>query len=229
MIEDPPLLVIEAGFARPDSTLLASFAGAMTGHVVDALGGTGALDCAIKPLAGFEGRTLVGTALTCHAGPADNLAVFGALDAARPGDVVVIATEGHRGCAVIGDLLLGMLRNKGVAGVVTDGLARDLTGILEVGIPVYAAGISPNSPARNGPGTVGRPVDLGGRRVCAGDLIIADRDGVVVVPQAEAEAARARLADVRRAEAALTAEVARGLTVPPFVADLLASPRVRRL
>ncbi len=229
MIEDPPLLVIDAGFARPAPALVAALDGAATGHVVDAQGGSGALDWTIKPLPGFEGRTLVGPALTCQAGPADNLAVFGALEAARPGDVVVIATDGHRGCAVIGDLLIGMLRNKGVAGVVTDGLARDLAGIVEVGLPVYAGGLGPNSPARNGPGTVGRPVDLGGRRVASGDIVVADRDGVVIVAREEADQVVTRLAEIRRAEAALTREVAGGLTTPSFMAELLASARVRRL
>jgi len=59
---------------------------------------------------------------------------------------------------------------------------KDIEGILPVGLPVFCRGITPNSPVRNGPGTVGLPVILGGQQVCAGDLVAGDRNGVVVVP-----------------------------------------------
>ena len=83
MIEDPPLLQVRRRFPRPDAQTVAEFAGVMTSHLVDALGGKGALDWRIKPLAP-ENSQFVGVALPCHAGPADNLAVFGALEAANP-------------------------------------------------------------------------------------------------------------------------------------------------
>ena len=124
--------------------------------------------------------------MTCHCGPADNLAVFGALDAATSGDIIVAATDGFVGTAVTGDLVLGMARNKGLAGFVTDGLVRDVVGIEAVGLPVYCAGITPNSPARNGPGTVGFPVVMGGVAIAPGDILVGDRDGIVVVPRLEA-------------------------------------------
>jgi regulator of RNase E activity RraA len=112
---------------------------------------------------------------------------------------------------------------------VTDGLARDLDGIEAVGIPVFCRGISPNSPARNGPGKVGLPVNLGGVTVASGDVVAGDRDGVVVVPRARIEEVAQALARIRAAEAGLEAKVAGGLKVPDFAAGLLASDRVRRL
>jgi len=66
--------------------------------------------------------------------------------------------------------MLGMARNLGVAGFVTDGMVRDIIGIQGVGLPVYCAGVTPNSPVRNGPGTVGEPVDIGGLRIESGDI-----------------------------------------------------------
>src|SRR5258707_777597 len=78
-------------------------------------------------------------------GRADNLALFGALHAARKGDVLVAATDGFTATSITGDLLLGMARNRGVVGLVTDGLVRVLVGILAVGLPVYCAGITANS------------------------------------------------------------------------------------
>ena len=161
MIEDPPLLQIKRGFRRPRKSDLAAFEGLQTGYVTDAMGGRGALDYRIKPLAPL-GRTLVGVALTCECGPADNLALFGALHAARPGDILMVATDGFTTTAVTGDLIMGMARNRGIAGLVTDGMVRDVAGILAVGLPAYCAGVTPNSPARNGPGSVGLSIVMGG-------------------------------------------------------------------
>jgi 4-hydroxy-4-methyl-2-oxoglutarate aldolase len=225
MIKDPPLLTIRRDFPRPAPADVAAFAGVPTGHVVDAMGGRGALDYRIKPLAPVASVT-VGVAMTCHCGPADNLGLFAAMATARPGDILIAATDAFAATAVTGDLLLGMARNRGVAGLVTDGLARDLAGILGVGLPVYCAGITPNSPARNGPGTVGLPVVLGGVSVASGDLVVGDNDGVVIVPRGEIGAVLKRLADVRAAETALEAKVKAGLEVPDFVQAILTSDRV---
>ena len=164
MIEDPPLLTIRRNFPRPSDELIAGFSGVPTGNVVDAMGGLGCLDCRIKPLV-QSSQVMVGTAVTCYAGPSDGLAVFGALHAARRGDIVVAATDAFTHTAIAGDLLLGMARNRGVAGFVTDGSVRDFAGVLAVGLPVYCAGLTANSAARNGPGTVGLPI-VRWRRCC---------------------------------------------------------------
>ena len=81
--------------------------------------------------------------MTCHCGPADNLALFGALATAQPGDILVAATDVFTATSVTGDLLLGMAKNRGLLGLVTDGLVRDLAGSLGVGLPVYCAGVTP--------------------------------------------------------------------------------------
>ncbi|MGA2045331.1 MAG: hypothetical protein ABSG83_18405, partial [Roseiarcus sp.] len=135
------------------------------------------------------------------------------------------ATDSFTATAITGDLLLGMARNRGVAGFVTDGLVRDIVGILAIGLPVYCAGATANSPVRNGPGTVGLPVVVGGVRIESGDIVIGDRDGVVIVPLAEAEAVLARLDAVRAAEAALEAKVRAGLEIPDFVTAIVESDR----
>ena len=172
---------------------------------------------------------MVGTAVTCQAGPSDNLALFGAVHAARKGDVLVAATDAYMGAAITGDLLLGMARNRGVAGLVTDGLVRDLVGILDVDIPVYCAGLTANSPARNGPGTVGLPIVLGGVRVDSGDIVVGDRDGVVIVPLAEATNVLGRLGGIKAAEASLEAKVKAGLEIPDFIQTIMESGRVEEI
>lgn len=228
MIKDPPLLTIRRDFARPAAADLAAFAGVPTGYAVDAMGGGGGLDYRIKPLLPVQ-APLVGVAVTCQCGPADNLALFAALAVAQAGDILVAATEGFTATSVTGDLLLGMAKNRGIAGFVTDGLVRDLAGIQAVGLAVYCAGVTPNSPVRNGPGKVGLPVVLGGAAIESGDIVIGDQDGVVIVPRAQVAQVRAKLADVRAAEAALEAKVKAGLEIPDFIQSILDSDRVVQL
>ena len=225
MIADPPLLTIRRNFPRPSAAEVAALSNAPTVFVADALGGQGALDAAIKPIGGAG--SFCGVAVPCDAGPADNLAAFAAIAIAERGDVVVCATGGYRATAVAGDLILGMMKNRGVAAFVTDGCVRDVAGIRAVGLPCYAAGVTPNSPARNGPGTVGQAIIVGGVAVGAGDVVVGDEDGVVVVPLSRVGETIARLADVRAAEAALDAKVKAGLDLPPWLAALQASGRIR--
>lgn len=225
MITDPPILTIKRNFARPTAAEVKAFAGAQTGHVIDAMSGRGALDYRIKPLAA-PSATLVGVAITCHCGPADNLALFGALAVAQPGDVLVCGTDEFTTTSVTGDLLMGMAKNRGLLGLVTDGVARDRAGILGVGLPVYCMGLNPNSPVRSGPGTVGQPISLGGVIIDSGDIVVADADGVVIVPRATAQDVIKALALVREAEVSLEAKVKGGLQVPDFITSILASDKV---
>jgi 4-hydroxy-4-methyl-2-oxoglutarate aldolase len=225
MIKDPPLLTIRRDFPRPSAAVMKALAGVPTGYVVDAMGGRGGLDYRIKPLVP-QNAPLLGVAMTCHCGPADNLALFGAMAMAQAGDILVAATDAFTATSVTGDLLLGMAKNHGILGLVTDGLVRDLVGVLGVGLPVYCAGITPNSPARNGPGTVGHVVTMGGMTIAPGDIVIGDNDGVVIIPLAQAETVLGKLKDVKAAEAALEAKVKAGLEVPDFVQSILDSDRV---
>jgi len=225
MIKDPPLLTIRREFPRPSADQVTAFAGVPTGYAVDAMSGRGALDYRIKPVSPAS-SVLVGVALTCQCGPADNLALFAALAVAQPGDILIAATDGFTATAVTGDLLVGMAKNRGIRGVVTDGLVRDIAGILAVGLPVYCAGITANSPVRNGPGTVGLPIVLGGVTVASGDLVIGDNDGIVIVPRDQIGAVLTKLPDIRAAEAALEAKVKGGLEVPDFIQAILDSDRV---
>jgi regulator of RNase E activity RraA len=228
MIKDPPILKVRRSFPRPTQRQLAAFAGVPTGYIVDALGGGGGLDYRIRPLVDSS-EIMIGTAITCYAGPADNLALFGAVHASQKGDILVAATDAHSAAAVTGDLLVGMAKNRGMVGLVTDGLIRDLAGIRGTGLPVYCAGVSTNSPARNGPGTVGLPVVVGSIRIESGDIVVGDRDGVVVVPLSQADAVIAGLQDVRAAEMALDAKVKGGLQVPDFIEHLFASGRIEEI
>jgi 4-hydroxy-4-methyl-2-oxoglutarate aldolase len=231
MLKDPPLLRARRDFPRPPAELTAVFRDVPCGFIVDAQQGRGALDRAIKPV--FPSHPGMdrcwGTAITCSSGPDDNLGLACAVALARPGDVVVCATEGFEHGAVCGDLLAGIAPNKGIAALVTDGVVRDGAGLRDMGLPIFARGITPNSCVRSGPGSVGLPVVVGGRAVSSGDIVVADEDGVVTIPQAELATVRARLAEVMAAEADMLAKVKGGLAGLAWVEELLRSDRVEWL
>ncbi|HYF08252.1 MAG TPA: hypothetical protein VD970_11570 [Acetobacteraceae bacterium] len=225
MLDNPPLMTIHRGHRRPDRTLVDQFRGAQTSHLVDAMEGRGALDWRIKPMDPAN-ATFAGPAMTAFAYPADVVGVYGALAEAEPGDVIIVANDSYTGSAVIGDLVAGMMKNKGVAAFVTDGLARDRAGIVATGLPLFAAGVVPTSPAANGPAVVGAPVVVGGQHVRPGDIIVGDADGVVVIPQDKAAAVLERLAAVRSAEAKAIANVESGATANDRIRALVSNARI---
>jgi 4-hydroxy-4-methyl-2-oxoglutarate aldolase len=208
MIGDPTKLVIKASFNRLTAAELAPFERRSTSFVVDAMNGRGALDHKIKPL--DRRSRFVGSALTARAGARDNLAAVAALDLIRPGDVLVVATQGFAGTATLGDNMARMAQMRGAVALVTDGMVRDAAEIIELGIPCFCQGVTPNSAFPSGPGEVGLPLALGEVVVDAGDLILGDADGVVVVPRAALAAVTARLEQVAAKEAELHARVADG-------------------
>jgi 4-hydroxy-4-methyl-2-oxoglutarate aldolase len=211
MIEEPVPLVFAPSIERPPADVVERFR-APTSFIVDAMNGVGAVDWRIKRLVG---GSFVGVALTCDCGPLDNLALMAALAESEPGDVLVVATGGYTGAAVTGDLLMHVARNRGVAGFVTDGLVRDLDDLETVGLPVFAMGVSPNSPQKRGPGSVGLPIVCGGVTVASGDLVVGDRDGVAIVPRMRIDETLKNLERVTAAEAATLERVRAGLTELP--------------
>ena len=227
MLGDPPLLTLRQRFPRPDPAEVDAFRGVPSSFVVDAMMGQGALDHRIKPLT--TEMKLAGVALTARCGPRDNLAVYVAMRVAKPGDVLILQVDAYERAAIIGDHVAQIMQNLGIAGVVTDGLVRDVEGILEVGLPVFATGVTPNSPYKNGPVEVGTPLAIGGLPVDAGDLIVGDRDGVVVVPRLGIAEVITSLDDVRAKERAAGEQIASGMTIPAWVDELIASERTRHL
>lgn len=228
MIDEAPLLTVRKNFARPVADLVAGYAGMPLANVCDAMGGSGAMDYRIGPLPGLP-ETFVGVALTCECGPGDNLAASAAAALAQPGDVIVAAADGFTGTGIVGDLMVGMMKNRGVAAFVTDGVVRDLADLRRIGLPVFAKGVTPNSVHRSGPGTVGLPIVCGGVAVSPGDIVLGDPDGVVVVPQGRAADILARLQTIREQEASVLAQVKAGLDAPGAGTAVLAGGRVRFL
>lgn len=208
MIGDPAKLVIKKPRTRPAQSVLEPFAARSTSFVVDAMQGRGALDHRIKPI--DPGSRFTGTALTALAGPRDNLAAMAALDLIQPGDVLVIAAQGFTGTSVLGDNMARIAKQRGAVAVVTDGAVRDVDEIREIGLPIFAAAVTPNSAFPTGPGEVGLPIAMGDVAIETGDLVLGDADGVVIVPGSKIEAIASSLAEVAILEAELQAKIESG-------------------
>jgi len=227
MIEEPHQLTLRKNFRRPTKAQIDAFRDVPTGFVCDAMDGQGAMVSSIAALGG--GRdincTAVGPALVADNGPAGILGTMGALHMLERGDVVISAVHGHRNCSASGDQFMGMLKNKGAAGFVTDGEMRDYDGIVEVGLAAWCTGLSPNSPYAMGPAWVGFGAVVGGVRVESGDLIVADVNGVVVVPFDKIDAVIAQLQKVAALEAELEAKVAEGFCQMAAIEEMIADGR----
>ena len=143
----------------------------------------------VRVMAGLTTRAggdyLCGPALTCACAPEDNLAMHAALYQARPGAVLVCDGAGSTRCALFGELMATDALNQGLGGLVVAGPIRDIAGIDGLGFPVWCTGTAPGQAAKATVVSVGLPVVVGGVLVASGDQVIADRDGVVVVPAAE--------------------------------------------
>ncbi|MFC7329764.1 NAD(P)-binding domain-containing protein [Marinactinospora rubrisoli] len=188
--------------------LVDAFTGIPTAAIGDGRDRLGFVSARIRPV--WPGARVTGRALTVRTRPGDNLAVHRALAAAGPDDVLVVDGGGDTSRALIGELIAERAINRGIRGMVIDGAVRDAEEIRELGFPVWAAGVSPAGPYKHGPGHVGPPIAVGGAVCATGDIVVADNDGVFIVPRLEAEqtlrAARDVVADEERRRAAIRRE-----------------------
>lgn len=171
----------------------------------DGAGGVGALPPWIHALS--PEATVAGPALVVTVGRDDNTPMRDVPAQAQRGTVLVVAGATESRTAVLGDLVAAELLRAGIVAVVTDGLIRDSRAVAELGLPVWARGTTPVASRKDGVGSVGGSVVIGGVPVSDGDLVVADADGVVVWPAAlvEDHLAKAdgkRVADEKRAAAA---------------------------
>lgn len=207
-----PTRIHRSGTSPLDPQTIEGWAGVSTTIAADLLQGRTHADPAIRPLRPLAGgRRLVGPAVTALCEYADYGAVHHAIAVAKRGEVIVVAAGGRVDAAMIGELLSGAARLKGVAGVVVDGAVRDV-GVLAgwSDFPVFSRGRTPRGPSSKERGAVNEPVVFGGVRVSPGDLVLGDDDGLVIVPR---EQAAERLEDALamvRAEEQWEARLAKG-------------------
>jgi len=168
---------------RANRELVEAFRGIPVANIADNMGRISCVDTGIRPLTKLP---LLGTAITVKAAPNDNLAFHKALDLAEAGDVIVVDGEGSMAHSISGDIMYSIAKKKGVAGFVIDGCIRDVDTLATLEFPVYARGVQPKGPYKNGPGEVNVPISCGGIVVNPGDIVYGDGDGVVVIKEVDA-------------------------------------------
>jgi regulator of RNase E activity RraA len=196
---------VTPAWERVDEQLLKRFRSHSVANLGDALDRLNIVDGGIAPI--WSGARAVGTALPVLTVAGDNKAVIAALEHIRPGDIVVINAFGYDGRAIMGDNLAQRFAVHGAAGAVVDGYVRDAAIIERLGVQVFARGLTPAGPFKNGPGTIGEAVAIGGVVVNPGDIVAADGDGVIVIPPHRAEEALKAVEEIVAREEALDAEV----------------------
>jgi len=210
---------VRASWPRPSRELLDSFANAASAQVADCMSRLGAMDAGIRPI--WPSPRIIGPAITawCHSG--DNLMIHKAVSLAVPGDILVVNTQGNVVSAGFGELLATSAVKLGIAAVIVDGMVRDGEGLEALRLPVYARGLCPNGCNKDGPGEVGAVIACGGVAVRPGDILIADRDGVTVVPLDDAtEVSQLAAAQIER-ESKRLQEIERGVLVRPEIDEAL--------
>ncbi|WP_017934579.1 4-carboxy-4-hydroxy-2-oxoadipate aldolase/oxaloacetate decarboxylase [Nocardioides sp. Iso805N] len=150
-----------------------------TSTIYEASGLDCALDPALRPI--YTGARLVGRALPVRTHPADNLPLHLALEHVRPGDVLVVDGREEL-CGYWGEVLAVAAQARGVAGLVMDGGVRDILEQQQLGFPVFSRGICMRRTGKNFPGIVGEAITVAGVHVQPGDAVVADADGIVVLP-----------------------------------------------
>ncbi len=171
---------IVEGVRRTPDELVEAFRGKAAPNVADAMGRFHFMD---PEMVSRTGLPLCGVAVTVSARPGDNLMVHKALEVARPGDIVVVSTNGNTTSAVFGELMGHTAVGAKLGGIVVDGAIRDVEGLKALELPAFSRTVTPGGCDKDGPGEINVPIACGNTVVMPGDIVLGDEDGLVVVPR----------------------------------------------
>ena len=164
---------------RPDGDAVAALARYGVATVHEAMGRVGSLGAALRPIQ--QGVAIAGRAVTALCWPGDNLMVHAAVEQCSAGDILVVATASPATHGMFGDLFATALLHRGVRGLVIDAGIRDTATLRELGFPAWSRHVSAEGTVKATAGSVNMPVVVAGQPIRAGDVVVADDDGVVVV------------------------------------------------
>lgn len=162
----------------------------------------------IRPM--HDGTPMAGPALTIKTRPGDNLMIHKALKLAKPGDIIVVDAGGDLTNALIGEIMVGEAKLRGLGGIVINGAVRDSAVLRKDNFPIFAAGVTHRGPYKDGPGEINVPIAIDGMVIEPGDLVIGDDDGLLCVPYDQVESILASAHGKQEIEAKMVADIASG-------------------
>jgi 4-hydroxy-4-methyl-2-oxoglutarate aldolase len=180
-----PTHVIVTDVERAAAATIGALAVHGVATVHEAMGRTGLVGPSVRPIQ--DGARIAGSAVTVLCWPGDNLMIHAAVEQCRPGDILVVTTVSPSLDGSFGELFATALQHRGVQGLVTTGGVRDVVDLRAMGFHVWAGAVNAQGTVKATPGSVNVPITVGGAVVRAGDVIVADDDGVLCVPREDAE------------------------------------------
>lgn len=181
----PQQWAIREDIERAPAELVQGFQAYPTTQIADSSGPVSVVGPGLTALG--PDADVCGTAVTLWVKPGDILFVLKAPDLIKEGDVLVIDGGGRLDAAVIGDIIGGLVRDRGGVGIIVDGAVRDTADLRAVGIPTFARGTHPATGSKDGPGALNVAIQCAGATVWPGDIVRADSSGIVIIPRESAE------------------------------------------
>lgn len=177
-------IVRSSSIPKPDAGALETFGRLGVSTVHEAMGKRGLVDPVLRPV--YPGARIAGRAVTVLSHPGDNLMIHAVIEQCGEGDVLVVTTTSGCTDGMFGDLFATALKARGTLGLVINAGVRDVADLKEMDFPAWSRAVHSQGTNKLNPGSINVPIQLPGVTVSPGDAIVADDDGVVVVPRAEA-------------------------------------------
>lgn len=179
------MIHVLTNIVRPAKEIVDAFREHASATIHEASGRKGYISNRIKPIA--KGMKICGPAFTVQCPAGDNMMLHKALERAKPGDVIVATVGGAEEYGYFGDLMATSAISRKIAGLCIEGCVRDSAEIIEAGLPVFSTGLSIRGTGKGQLGLINYPTVFGGQTISAGDIIVGDDDGLVVIRREDCE------------------------------------------